>query len=239
MYHLMHDVLALTQETVQRYDGTLLYVSSEGFLALFGAPVAQEDHARRAVLAACELRQRVHAPAALRGQAPGVVLRLGLHSGPMVVGPRADAPQQPYAVGTTLHGATWLQQRTAPDTILVSATTYTLVQDEVEGETCESCMLTEPSPLVLVYAIHGLRRRRAGRGTVPGPSAAPGIGATPRAAGAGDQWAGTGARHRGGARAGQVPASRRIYAQPARTARDLRRGALPGLWPRHPVPTGA
>jgi class 3 adenylate cyclase len=182
MYHLMHDVLALTQETMQRYDGTPLYVSSEGFLALFGAPVAQEDHARRAVLAACELRQRVHAPAALRGQAPGVVLRLGLHNGPVVVGPRADAPQQPYAVGTTLHGATWLQQRTAPDTILVSATTYTLVQDEVEGEACESCMLTEPSPLVPVYAIHGLRRR-VGRGAVPGPSvalwAAPGIGAAP------------------------------------------------------------
>jgi predicted ATPase len=141
----------------------LLYISGEGFLALFGAPVAQEDHARRAVLAACELRQRVHAPAALRGQAPGVALRLGLHSGPVVVGPRADAPQQPYiAAGATLQVVTWLQQRPAPDTILVSATTYALVQDEVEGEACESFTLDEPSPLAPVYAIHGLRRRRAG-----------------------------------------------------------------------------
>src|SRR5262249_54978247 len=49
MYHLMREVLALAQATVQRYDGTLLYISDEGFLALFGAPVAQEDHARRAV----------------------------------------------------------------------------------------------------------------------------------------------------------------------------------------------
>jgi DNA-binding winged helix-turn-helix (wHTH) protein len=66
MYHLMHDVLALAQDTVQRYEGTLTQVSGEGFVALFGAPVAQEDHARRAVLAALELRQRLHMPHALR-----------------------------------------------------------------------------------------------------------------------------------------------------------------------------
>src|SRR5439155_7831337 len=85
MHHLMRDVLALAQATVQRYEGTLLQVSDEGFLALFGAPVAQEDHARRAVLAACELHQRLGAPNAFRGQPHGAVLRLGLHSGPVVV----------------------------------------------------------------------------------------------------------------------------------------------------------
>jgi tetratricopeptide (TPR) repeat protein len=52
MHHLMRDLLMLAQEAVQRYEGTLLQVSDEGFLALFGAPLAQEDHARRAVLAA-------------------------------------------------------------------------------------------------------------------------------------------------------------------------------------------
>ena len=52
MHHLLRAVLALAQATVQRYEGTLIQVSGEGFVALFGAPVAQEDHARRAVLAA-------------------------------------------------------------------------------------------------------------------------------------------------------------------------------------------
>jgi DNA-binding winged helix-turn-helix (wHTH) protein len=42
MHHLMRDVLALAQDTVQRYNGTLLHISGEGFLALFGAPVAEE-----------------------------------------------------------------------------------------------------------------------------------------------------------------------------------------------------
>ena len=105
--------------------GTLLQVSSEGFLALFGAPVAQEDYARRAVLAAFELRQRLHAPDALRAQPHGVALCLGLHTGPVVVGPLVHDPQLPYAVvGDTLPVAIRLQQQAVPDTILVSAATY-------------------------------------------------------------------------------------------------------------------
>jgi class 3 adenylate cyclase len=107
MYRLMRAVLALAQETVQRYDGTISQVSGEGFVALFGAPVAQEDHARQAVLAACELRQRLHAPDALRGQPSGVAVRMGLHTGPVVVGPLGHDPHRPYtAVGDTLLRAT-------------------------------------------------------------------------------------------------------------------------------------
>src|SRR5262249_26150242 len=52
LHHLMQAVVALTHATLQRYDGTLVHVAGESFLALFGAPVAQEDHARRAVSAA-------------------------------------------------------------------------------------------------------------------------------------------------------------------------------------------
>jgi DNA-binding winged helix-turn-helix (wHTH) protein len=128
MYHLMRDVLALAQDTVQRYDGTLLQVSGEGFVALFGAPVAQEDHARRAVLAAFELRQRLHAPDAFRGQPHGLALSLGLHTGPVVVGSLRHDPQRPYAaVGDTLALAMQLQHQAAPDTLLLSAATYVLV----------------------------------------------------------------------------------------------------------------
>src|SRR5439155_15665346 len=111
MHHLMRDVLALTQATVQRYDGTIIHVSGEGFLALFGAPVAQEDHARRAVLAALDLHQRLRTPDALHGQPRGVAVCLGLHTGRVVVGLLAYEPQWPYtAAGTTLHVATRLQQ---------------------------------------------------------------------------------------------------------------------------------
>ena len=163
MYHLMRDVLALAQDTVQRYGGTLLQVSGEGFLALFGAPVAQEDHARRAVLAALELRQRLRTPDALRGQPHGVALRLGLHTGPVVVGPLAHDPQRPYtAVGDTLALATRLQQQAAPDTLLLSAATYALVQAEVQGAAWAAGPSDASVSPVVGYVVHGLLRRRAG-----------------------------------------------------------------------------
>ena len=56
MHNLMHEVLTVAQCTMQRYEGTITQYLGDGFLALFGAPVAHEDHARRAVLAALELQ---------------------------------------------------------------------------------------------------------------------------------------------------------------------------------------
>src|SRR5882724_4171917 len=57
LYRLLQTVLGLAQEVVQRYAGSLTPYGSEGFTAVFGAPMAQEDHARRAVLAALALSQ--------------------------------------------------------------------------------------------------------------------------------------------------------------------------------------
>src|SRR5207237_1577219 len=67
-YRLLQTVVGLAQEVVQHYAGTLTLATSEGLTAVFGAPVAQEDHARRAVSAALELRQRLHASPALHAQ---------------------------------------------------------------------------------------------------------------------------------------------------------------------------
>ena len=57
LYRLLQTVLGLAQEVVQHYAGSLTLYGSEGFTAVFGAPMAQEDHARRALLAALELPQ--------------------------------------------------------------------------------------------------------------------------------------------------------------------------------------
>ena len=112
LHHLIQAVVALTHATLQRYDGTLVHVAGESFLALFGAPVAQEDHARRAVSAALELQQRLRQPDAVRGQPQGVALRLGLHTGPVIIGHLAHDPQRLYpGGGPTIYLATQLQQQ--------------------------------------------------------------------------------------------------------------------------------
>lgn len=89
---LVHDLLsqffALTQEEVQRYGGTVSQLFDQGFMALFGAPVAFEDHARRAVLAALDLHERVAGRAAELETRHGIswTTRMGLASGQVIVG---------------------------------------------------------------------------------------------------------------------------------------------------------
>ena len=164
-YRLLQTVVGLAQEVVQHYAGTLTLATSEGFTAVFGAPVAQEDHARRAVLAALDLRQRLHASPALHAQLAGGVLAfsMGLHSGLVVVGGLGQDPQRlATAVGAPLHVATRLQQQAAPGTILLSAATYALVHAEVHAEPCGTLTLDGPSSPAPVYTVQGLLRRHAG-----------------------------------------------------------------------------
>ena len=96
LYRLLQAWLALVQEVVHRYEGTLTSSTGESFTALFGAPVAQEDHARRAVLATLDLRERCQThltlPAPVNGSA--ITMQLGLHSGLVVVGDLGAPPQR-------------------------------------------------------------------------------------------------------------------------------------------------
>ncbi|HEY5866655.1 MAG TPA: AAA family ATPase, partial [Candidatus Tectomicrobia bacterium] len=164
-YRLLQTVVGLTQEVLQHYAGTLTLATSDGFTAVFGAPVAQEDHARRAVLAALELRQRLQDAPALHTQLTGGVLTLGmgLHAGLVVVGELGQAPQRlATAVGAPLYIATRLQQQAAPGMILLSAATYQLVHAEVQATPCGTLAIDgQPTP-VSVYAVQGHLRRHAG-----------------------------------------------------------------------------
>jgi class 3 adenylate cyclase/tetratricopeptide (TPR) repeat protein len=164
MHHLMQTLLARVQNVVQRYDGTLVQVSGEGFVALFGAPVAHEDHARRAVLAAVELRQHLQEAAfSAQTRDKRVLLRMGLHTGSLVVGTFPYTPQQLYtAIETTTTLATVLQQLANPEAILLSAATYELVQAEIHGMPAGTLNRAgQPSPLLL-YTVQGVRQRRGG-----------------------------------------------------------------------------
>jgi class 3 adenylate cyclase len=164
-YRLLQRVVGLAQEVLQLYAGTLTLATGEGFTAVFGTPVAQEDHARRAVLAALELRQCLHDAPTLRAQLGGGVLTLGmgLHSGLVVVGGLGQDPQRlAMAVGAPLHIATRLQQQATPGTILLSAATYHQVHAEVRAVPYGTLTLDgQPTP-VSVYVVQGLLRRQAG-----------------------------------------------------------------------------
>ena len=164
LYQLLEIVVGLGQDVVQVYQGTFISQTSEGFTAVFGAPVAQEDHARRAVLAALDLHQRLRHHLTLRTLTPsGLAARMGLHSGLVVVGGLGQDPQQLYtAIGAATQLAMRLQQQATPGTILMSAATYQLVHTEVQVAPNAALTLDGPSTPELVYAVQGLLGRRAG-----------------------------------------------------------------------------
>src|SRR5262249_35696860 len=140
-YDQMRALHVLAQEAVQGYGGTVQPVVGEWFLAVFGAPVAQEDHAPRAVLAAVELQRRVHAGGLQSQSQPGAVLglRVGLATGQVAVGGGGveERPAGLTVVGDTVTRAMALQAQAAPEAILCGATTAHLVQAVVRVEALE------------------------------------------------------------------------------------------------------
>jgi DNA-binding winged helix-turn-helix (wHTH) protein/class 3 adenylate cyclase len=127
LYRMLQTVVVLAYEVLQAYGGTLTQQAPEGFTAVFGIPVAQEDHARCAVLAGLDLLQRLAqhptlCPPALEA---GLALGIGIHSGLGVVGELGPVShRQVTVVGAPTQGALRLQQQAAPGALLVSAATY-------------------------------------------------------------------------------------------------------------------
>ncbi|HEY6309833.1 MAG TPA: AAA family ATPase [Streptosporangiaceae bacterium] len=118
-FHLAIDrFFRVTLAEVHRYEGTVNQFLGDGFMALFGAPVAHEDHARRAVLAALGITARAE-----------VRIRIGINSGLVVVGTIGDDLRVDYtAFGDTTVLAARLQAAAAPGEVLVSQHTADLVR---------------------------------------------------------------------------------------------------------------
>ena len=111
MHTLLNRFFEVALNEVHRYEGTINQFLGDGFMALFGAPLAHEDHARRAVLSALAL-QRTFKDAEL-GTPYGVEsqFRMGLNSGLVVVGSIGDNLRMDYsAIGDTTNLAARLQQ---------------------------------------------------------------------------------------------------------------------------------
>src|SRR5207253_5750479 len=117
MHALLNGFFETALAEVHRYEGTINQFLGDGFMALFGAPLAHEDHARRAVLAALGVARAVsERPVVLdSGAQIPLTVRMGLNTGLVVVGAIGDNLRMDYtAVGDTTHLAARLQQAAAP-----------------------------------------------------------------------------------------------------------------------------
>ena len=167
------------QDTVQQYGGTLQPPMGDRVLAIFGAPLAQEDHVARAGLAALALLRRLNEERCLSGTSVDVrwAVRIGVHTGLMVVAGLGDAPTRLTAlVGDVTAQAVALQEHAAPGTILCSAATAHLLQGRLH------CTAVGPVPSqgqtspVLAYTLHQGSAQRAPSGPPLGRVLSPFVG---------------------------------------------------------------
>jgi len=129
MDRYMQAFFAVVQEIVEHFEGYITQWLDAGFVALFGAPRAHEDHARRAVLAALDILHRRPNLAHMN-----VNLGAGVSSGSVVISPLLNDPQRFYtALGGTTHAAAELQRRAGENVLLIGAATYELVSAAVQA----------------------------------------------------------------------------------------------------------
>jgi len=132
---LLDPVLERMMEAVHRYEGTVNQVMGDGIMALFGAPVAHEDHAVRACYAAFDMQAAIrrYAEEVRRAHGVKVQIRVGLNSGEVVVRAIGSDLHMDYtAVGQTTHLAARMEQLADPGTILLTADTLRLAEGYIE-----------------------------------------------------------------------------------------------------------
>jgi class 3 adenylate cyclase len=120
---LLDPVLERMMEAVHRYEGMVNQVMGDGIMALFGAPLAHEDHAVRACYAALRMQETVkrYAEEMQRTEGVPIHIRVGLNSGEVVVGAIGNDLHMDYtAVGQTTHLAARMEQMAIPGSILIT-----------------------------------------------------------------------------------------------------------------------
>jgi class 3 adenylate cyclase/tetratricopeptide (TPR) repeat protein len=155
---LLDPVLERMMEAVHRYEGTVNQVMGDGIMALFGAPLAHEDHAVRACYAALRMQESVkkYADGLRRSDGIEIQIRVGMNSGEVVVRSVGSDLRMDYtAVGQTTHLAARMEQLATPGTIRVTSDTLALAEGYVEVKPLGPMPVKGLANAVEVYEVLG------------------------------------------------------------------------------------
>jgi class 3 adenylate cyclase len=130
---IMAELVDRCAAVVQRYGGTVDKFTGDGIMAVFGAPVALEDHAVRACLAALGVQEEANRLAVDVQERDGMdlQLRVGLNSGQVIAGEIGSGPFGYTAVGEQVGMAQRMESAASPGGVMLSASTARLVEDAV------------------------------------------------------------------------------------------------------------
>jgi class 3 adenylate cyclase/tetratricopeptide (TPR) repeat protein len=132
-YSLMDRIYEILIHKVHRYEGTVNEMTGDGIMALFGAPIALEDAPQRAIRSAMSIHREMaefsQGLTQSQGGLPPVKMRIGIHTGPVVVGTLGNNLRVEFkAVGDTVNMAARMQQLAEPGTTYVTDETFKLAE---------------------------------------------------------------------------------------------------------------
>ena len=158
-HRLIEPVIALMMEAVHYYEGYIAKSLGDGILALFGAPIAHEDHPQRALYAALRMQQAMRRHSDRLRLETGIPLqiRVGVHTGEVVVHSiRTDDLHTDYdPVGHTVHIASRMESIATPSSILVSEATHKLAEGYFEFKALGATHLKGIPTALSVYEVLG------------------------------------------------------------------------------------
>jgi class 3 adenylate cyclase/tetratricopeptide (TPR) repeat protein len=161
---LLDPMLELMMEAVHRYEGTVNQVMGDGIMALFGAPLAYEDHAVRACYSALRMQESIkkYSEEVRRTEGIPLQIRVGMNSGEVYVRSIGSDLHMNYtAQGLTSHLSARMEQMAVPGTVLITSQTCRLAEGHVATRPLGPMLvkgLTEP---IETYELLGARTFRS------------------------------------------------------------------------------
>ena len=153
LHSQMRILYARAAEEVHRYGGTIHSVAGTRLLAIFGAPIALENHAHLALLAALQLQQRLAAPCGDPSE-ESMSACLALHTGFVVVGEIGDG-RPSTIVGNMTVAVEALQEHRLPGVLLCSEATARLIRDDVRLEVAAPVSIPGEPGSIRTYKVTG------------------------------------------------------------------------------------
>ena len=159
VHQIMDGCFKILMDEIHKYEGTINQFTGDGVMALFGAPVAHEDHAQRACHAALSIQKALETYSEKIINAFGVEfkMRIGINSGPVIVGSIGDDLRMDYtAIGDTTNLAARLESVAKPGTILLSVNTQKLTQNFFEFESLGDVKIRGKKEKLKAYNLLGV-----------------------------------------------------------------------------------
>jgi adenylate cyclase len=156
---VLNDVFGRLSEAVFAFEGTLDKFMGDGIMAIFGAPLAQPDHAVRAVRAALRMQEQMQAVPATAGGGDALRVRIGINSGSVIAGDIGSPRRKDYTViGDAVNVASRLESEVArPGEIIIGPGTLARIGDRFVVEPLEPRALKGKSRSVTPHRVRGER----------------------------------------------------------------------------------